>query len=60
MLICIEENLYELRSEAGKLLMLVKRTRGGYIFLIKPHGAPETSEVPLDDLLYNLDSDTDE
>ena len=60
MLICIEENLYELRSEAGKLLMLVKRTRVGYMLLIKPHGTPETSEVPLDDLLYNLDSDTDE
>ncbi len=60
MVIPCKENLYELRSEAGKLLMLVKRTRGGYIFLIKPHGAPETSEVPLDDLLDTLDSDTDE
>jgi hypothetical protein len=60
MLICIEENLYELRSETGKLLMLVERSREGYIFHIKPHGAPEASEVPLDDLLYTLDSDTDE
>ena len=60
MLIPLKENLYELRSESGKLLMQVERTQSGYIFLIKPHGAPETSEVPLDDLLYNLDSDTDE
>ena len=59
MLIPLEENLYELRSESGKLLMQVERTQSGYKLLIKPHGATETSEVPLEDLLENLESGID-